>query len=325
MTQTTRCLITGLTGQDGYYLARNLLGRGLKVLAGVRPDHLAEARRLAAEELGPIELFELDLASEASCADLLRRAAPDVIYHLAAQSSAGISWREPVLTAQVNALGTLYLLEGLRRHAPAAAFVLAGSCDCFDHDAAREGGLTPATPFKATNPYAASKVMAHQLARCYRDSHGLRVSVAILFNHTSPRRPTIFVERGIVSQAVRVSRGLQERVALGSLATRRDWAWAEDVMEGFARLGLRAEPAEVVLASGQTRTTEDWVRAACAQLGLDPARHVQVDPGQLHLGDRPHTFGNIELARQLLDWVPTTSLEEMARRLIEAEQHALAG
>jgi GDPmannose 4,6-dehydratase len=317
-----RALITGLTGQDGYYLAQILRRDGVHVMGAIHHSDAAKAEQLSAE-LGPLDLVPLDLEDPASIDAAIERSRPDVIYHLAAQSSAGISWREPALTARINAMGTLYLLEAIRRHAPAARFVMAGSCDCFDHEVAGERGVTPETPFKATNPYAVSKVMAHQLTQCYRREHGLKASVAIFFNHTSPRRPEIFVERGIVRQAVRVSLGLAEAVVIGSMETRRDWSWAPDLMEAFAKMGMLEEPADLVLASGHTMTVADWVREAFAQLGLDPARHVRVDPGRLHPGDRPHTFGNIELTRSLLDWEPTTGLAEMVRREIEFDREDL--
>ena len=318
----TRTLVTGLTGQDGYYLARLLLGRGCHVTGAARPGELAAAQSVAAE-LGGLALATLDLTDPASIEALVAENQPQIIYHLAAQSSVKLSWDDPVATCQVNAMGTLHMLEAIRRHAPAAALVMASSCDCFDHEAASSRGVTPATPFRATNPYAASKVMAHQLVGCYREKHGLRASAAILFNHTSPRRPELFVERGIVRSAVRVALGLASEVVVGSMETRRDWAWAEDLMEAFARMGAMAEPRDLVLASGATHTVGDWVAETFHQLGLDSARHVREDSTRLHAGDRPHTFGNIEAARAALGWEPTTNLPEMIRRLIEADRAEL--
>jgi len=317
-----RTLITGLTGQDGYYLAAYLLGGGCRVLGAVLPAERPKAEALA-RELGPLEIHDLNLEDPQSAEALIAATHPDVVYHLAAQSSVGISWREPVMTAGVNAMGTLYLLEALRRHAPGAAFVMAGSCDCFDHDAAGAGGVTPETPLKATNPYAAAKVMAQQLTQCYRAHWGLRASVAVMFNHTSPRRPEQFVERGIVRQAVRVSLGLAEAVEIGSRETRRDWSWAPELMEAFAALGALEGPVDLVLAAGRTLTVDDWIHESFAQLGLDPARQVRIDPTRLHPGDRPHTHGNIELARERLGWAPQVGLAEMVRRMIEFDRHDL--
>lgn len=311
-----RALITGLTGQDGYYLARTLIARGIRVLAGVREIEMDLARGIA-NELGVEELLPCELDDQNSVEALVSVSHPDVVYHLAAQSSAGLSWREPVMTANVNSMGTLYLLESLRRHAPRASFVMAGSCDCYDHDAAGADGVTPRTPFKATNPYAVSKVMAHQLTQCYRRDHNMRLAVAILFNHTSPRRPEIFVERGIVRQAVRVKLGLADAVTIGSMETRRDWSWAPELMEAFAALGLMEDPEDLVLASGHTMTVADWVHEVFAQLELDEEKNLLVDAGRLHPGDRPHTFGNIQATRERLGWEPKVPLAEMVRILVE--------
>lgn len=318
-----RALVTGLTGQDGYYLARYLLSHGCHVTGllheatGHHPD--------PPHDLQPIDLARGDLTDPQSIDSVIQSHQPDIIYHLAAQSSVGLSWEDPARTAQVNALGTIHLLDAVRSHTPNAAFVFAGSCDCYDHEAAaRSGaGVTPDTPFMATNPYAASKIMAHQLTRCYRERWGLNASVAVLFNHTSPRRSVRFVERGVVHNAVRVALGLQDKVTVGSLATRRDWSWAEDLMEAFALLGALTEPADLVLASGQARTVGDWVREAFAQLGLDPARHCEEDPSQLHPGDRPNTYGNLELARQKLGWTPKVDFPEIVRRLIAHDRAQL--
>jgi GDPmannose 4,6-dehydratase len=311
----TRALITGLTGQDGYYLAQHLIRQGCRVTAGVRPVEL-ELGHAAARELGVAEVIPCELDQQDAVEAKVAQARPDRLYHLAAQSSVGLAWRDPVATCQVNAMGTLFLLEALRKHAPRASFVMAGSCDCYDHEAAGERGVTPQTPLKATNPYAVSKVMAHQMIECYRQEFGLNLSVAILFNHTSERRPEIFVERGIVRQAVRVSLGLAEAVTVGNLATRRDWAWAPELMAAFAAMGAMGGPEDMVLASGQARTVGDWVSEAFGQLGLDHGKHLRIDPSRLHPGDRQHTFGNIEATRRKLGWAPRVELAEMVRRLI---------
>lgn len=327
MTETTdtitgqRALLTGLTGQDGYYLAKYLLARGCRVASGVKKDELGLAAAIA-RELGPIEVHPCELGEQAAVDALVDQSDPDIVYHLAAQSSVGFSWKDPVVTAHVNAMGTLYLLDTLRQRHPKAVFVMAGSCDCFDHELAGPDGVTPATPFKATNPYAITKIMAHQMTQCYRQEYGLHASVAIFFNHTSPRRPEIFVERGIVRQAVKVSLGLAEAVEVGSLETRRDWSWAPDLVEAFARMGAMDAPVDLVLASGQTLTVGDWVRETFQQLGLDADKHLRVNPDRLHRGDRPHTFGNIEETCRRLDWSPATELKAMVGFLIEADRQA---
>ncbi len=317
-------LVTGLTGQDGYYLAKLLLGRGCELTALVWPGELEAARATAAELGGKLRVVGCDLADDAAVFAAIEARPPEVAYHLAAQSSVGISWRDPLTTARVNTMGTIHLLEGLRRHAPGAAFVMAGSCDCYDHEAAGAGGVTPQTPFLATNPYASSKIMAHEYTRYYRTQFGLRASVAVLFNHTSPRRPELFVERGIIANAVRVALGQAERVVVGDLTTRRDWSWAPEIVEGFALMGGLAEADEIVLGSGRTHAIGDWVDEVFELLGLDRERQLAVDPARCHPNHRTNTHGDISRARRVLGWQPRVGLAEMTRLLAEHDQRRLA-
>ncbi len=312
----TRILITGITGQDGYYLARLLKKQGCHVTGGARSTEMTAAERLN-NELALDAMLPCDLENESAAQEFIAAARPEIVYHLAAQSSVRNSWAQPLSTARTNALGTLALLEGLRRYAPSASFIMAGSCDCYDHETAGAAGVTPQTQFRVTNPYAASKVFAHQLTDCYREEHGLRAAVAIFFNHTSPRRNEMFVERGIVRNAVRVKLGLLPAVPIGSWETVRDWSWAPELMEAFAAMGAMEHPEDLVLAGGRTLTVRDWVLEAFRQLELDPQRQIVIDPTRLHPGDRPHTFGNIERTREVLGWTPQIELEAMVRNLIE--------
>lgn len=314
-----RVLVTGLTGQDGYYLAKLLVPRGCEIVALVHEAEMESGRKIQ-DELGPLQLQACDLKEPAAVDAAVERWRPEIVYHLGAQSSVQRSWENPLETAQVNTLGTICLLDAVRRHCAGASLVFAGSCDCFDHQAAGPGGLTPQTPLRATNPYATSKVMAQQYIQYYRQEFGLRASVAIFFNHTSPRRPEHFVEMGIVAGAVRVKRGEQEALVVGSLDTVRDWSWAPEIVDAFGRMGAMETPRDLVLASGRTRTVGDWVREAFAQLGLDVNRQVRVDPARCHPGDRPHTFGNIEETKRVLGWEPRMGLREMVRELIRASE-----
>lgn len=314
-----RVLVTGLTGQDGYYLAKLLGPRGCEIVGLVHEAEMEIGRRIQ-NELGAIELQACDLKEQSSIEAAIERWRPQIIYHLGAQSSVRRSWENPIETAQVNTMGTIYLLDAMRRYCPKAAFVFAGSCDCFDHEAAGGEGVTPQTPLKATNPYATSKVMAQQFVQYYRSEFGLRASVAIFFNHTSPRRQEFFVEKGVVANAVRVKRGELEALVIGSMDTVRDWSWAPEIVDAFARMGAMPKPMDLVLASGRTMTVGDWVREAFAQLGLDLNKHVQVDPSRCHPGDRPHTFGNIENTKKILGWEPKMGLSEMVSELIRASE-----
>ena len=322
--QPRRALVTGLDGQDGYYLTRHLLGRGIDVLATTHHRREGLSCPDFGRDLpGRLRVMPCDLADTGAVEAVLAEARPDAVYHLAAQSSVQASWSDPTATAETNAMGTLRLLEAIRRHQPEAALVMAGSCDCFDHDAAGGEGVTPDTPLLATNPYAVTKIMAQQMVQCYRQEFGLRASVAILFNHTSPRRHERYLERGLVRNAVRVKLGLAETVPVGSMETRRDWSWAPELMEAFAAMGEQEEPGDLVLASGRLLTSLQWVEEIFAQLGLDMERHMRIDPTRLHKGDRAHTFGNIKATRRRLGWAPRIGLADMVRRLIEHDMKEL--
>lgn len=313
-----RALITGVTGQDGYYLARLLLGRGWTVVGGVAA---AEIGAVAPAEASGWERVTLELTDAASVHAAVERTRPHCIFHLAAQSHVPTSWADPAATVDVNTVGTVRLIEGMQRHAPEAHLVVAGSSDCFDHASAPATGLTPESAWRAATPYAISKLAAMEVARRLREARGLRISVAILMNHTSPRRPAKFVERKIIREAVAVARGGQAEVTLGSLETKRDWSWAEDIVEGLRLMGEREMPGDYVLGSGELRSTGDWVRAAFARLGLDTSEHLKVDPSLLHQVDPPKTFGDIRPARRDLGWSPRVGFETMVDRLIEAEEH----
>lgn len=313
-----RAFVTGVTGQDGHYLARLLLWRGYRVVAGVRLVDGMESMR-AADDLPGLVLERFDLVDPPSVEEAIRRAEPDEIYHLAGISSVAETWKHPGRAVRTNLEGTVHLLEAMRLHRPSARLVFAGSADCYDHEAARETGIRPDGPPLCTNPYAITKSAAMQFVRRYREEHGLAASCAILMNHTSPRRPRPFVERKIVHGAVAIARGRARRLQLGSLETRRDWSWSEDVVEGLAALGAAPNAGDYVFASGETRTTGDWVRLAFERLGLDPDAHLEVDSRQLHKGDRPHTFGDIAPAARDLGWRPRTPFEEIVRRMVEAE------
>lgn len=313
-----RVLITGATGQDGFYLARLLVERGYSVIAGVRDPKSVRAASLSAE-IPRLKLVPLDLLDSDSVRSSFRAAQPDQIYHLAGKSHVTASWEAPEETLEINTLGTLHLIEAMREAAPEAHLVFAGSGDCFDHAAAPPTGITPSTPLRSTNPYSVSKSAAMQLIQCYRKQFNLRLSIAVLFNHTSPRRPGYFVERKIIGEAVEVSRGKREKVCVGSLETRRDWSWSEDIVKGLASMGAQREPGDYVLASGVIYTTGDWIRRAFDRLNLSMEKNLEIDPAQLHRGDRPHTCGDISLAREALGWKPETSFDTMVDRLIDAE------
>lgn len=313
-----RVLITGITGQDGYYLARLLLARGAEAVFGAAQEVDAPEARAAAEELPGLVLLPFELRSQSSIDEAVRRSRPDQIFHLAGISHVGTASRDPQATQEVNTGGTRRLLDAVHRLAPQARLIFAGSADCFDHGAAGPHGVTPATPRLCTNPYAVSKSAAMDLVARFREERGLHASVAVLFNHTSPRRPPEFVEMKIMRGAVAIARGEADSLRLGSMDSRRDWSWAEEIVEGLAAMASRETPGDFVLASGELHSTGDWVRAAFGRLGLDVDRHLVLDPGELHRGDRPYAPGDIRETIEALGWRPRTGLGEMVDKMLKS-------
>lgn len=293
-------------------------------MTGTVRDVDSDAARQLLHELPGLELVAMDLNRGKSIEAALEQTTPDRVFHLAAMSNVRQTWDEPARCVRVNLEGTAHLLEAMRRHAPDARLVYTSSGDCLDHAQAGPEGISPQTPMLSTNPYSISKAAAMQLLHRYREQFGLQASVAIPTNHTSPRRGNQFVEKKIVHEAVEVAAGKREKLELGSMEAKRDWAWAEDVVEGLAAMADREKPADYVLASGKIHTTGDWVRSAFAQLGLDLEKHLQLNTHQLHPGDRPHVKGDIRAAAQDLGWSPQTSLEVMVERLIADEKEKLA-
>lgn len=318
MSQLPTALITGAGGQDGYYLARLLLERGYRVAAAVREPRSASAKALS-EQLSGLEVVRFDLLSRESIEEALESVRPDEIYHLAAMSWVRETWDQPALAMETNTQGTLRLLESMNSIVPKSHLVFAGSSDCYDHQGAGPEGLTPHAPILCTSPYAVSKAAAQHLIECFRDQYALRASVAILFNHTSPRRPRRFVERQIVSGAVKVQRGEMEKLELGSMETHRDWSWAPDIVAGLAAMGRRSEPEDFVLASGELHTTGQWVRIVFERLDLEIEKHLLIKEGKAHGGERPHTFGDIGRTKDALHWAPTFSFERIVEEMIKAE------
>lgn len=310
--------MTGLTGQDGYYLSRLLLEAGHEVYAGVPASETRAAQAIQAE-LGDLRLVNLDLVDARSIDEAVSAVKPDRVFHLAAQSHVPTSWESPALTTEINSLGTLHLLTALSEHAPDARLVYAGTGDYLDHAQAPPTGLTPETPSLCTNPYAISKLAGAQFVQAFRATQGCRGSVAIMLNHTSPRRPPAFIEKKIVRASVAISEGREEKLVLGSLDTARDWSWAEDIVAALAKMAELDAPQDLVLGSGALRTLGDWVRICFERLGLHHETHLELDPSLLHRGDRTMTFADISCAESKLDWKPQKSFDEIVHAMIDAE------
>jgi GDPmannose 4,6-dehydratase len=313
----TRALITGVTGQDGSYLAELLVARGDEVHGVVRDE--AEAVTAG------VTMHYLDLSGE-GVADLTRELRADVIYNLAAVSSVFRSWEEPSVTARLNGLLVAELLaavDELRKTGHESRFVQASSAEIFG--AARESPQNEQTPIRPTSPYGAAKAYAHGLVGAYRAA-GMFASSVILYNHESPRRPEAFVTRKITAAAARISLGLQDRVELGNLDARRDWGWAPDYVDALSRAAGADRPGDFVIATGVAHSVEDFVRTAFERAGIDDWRtHVDLSEGLLRAGDAPEQRGDSSLAKAELGWCPTFGFEEVVNAMVDADLALLRG
>lgn len=312
-------LITGVTGQDGAYLADLLLKRGYRV-AGTTRDlgraGLANLLRLGIA--GNIRLVAMDGSDRRSVAGAIAEVEPDEIYALAGQSSVGRSFEQPAMTVESIVLGTLNLLEAVRTSARAMRLCHASSGECFGDlggSPAREGD-----PFRPASPYAVAKASAHMLVEHYRSNYGLFAVNAILFNHESPLRSEAFVTRKIVAAAARIAAGADERLRLGRLDIARDWGWAPEYVDGMWRMLQAPEPSDFVLATGQTNRLEDFVAAAFAEFGLEWTDHVDSDPSLIRPEDPSWSGGDPARAAAVLGWRAHFRMADVVRLLSAHER-----
>jgi GDPmannose 4,6-dehydratase len=321
-----RALITGITGQDGSYLAEHLLGLGYEVHGVVRrvaledPDQrLGRIRHL----LGRVRLHPATLECYASLLQVAGAAAFDECYHLAAQSFVAESFADGFSTMAVNVQGTHHLLESLRRLQPGCRLYFAASSEMFG--AAAEAPQRETTPFRPRSPYAVSKVAGLHLARLYREAYGLFCCGGILFNHTSPRRGREFVTRKVAAAAARVKFGLDREVRLGNLEARRDWGHAADYVRAMHLMLQQDQPEDYVVATGEAHSVRELCQLAFAAVGLDYRDHVRTDEGLLRPADVPLLLGDATQARQRLGWQPRTGFPDLVREMVRAELVSLTG
>jgi len=321
-----RALITGITGQDGSYLAELLLEKGYEVHGLIRRastfntsriDHLYEDPH---DEGARLFLHYGDLSDGARLVTLLHRIQPDEIYHLGAQSHVRVSFDEPEHTGDTTALGTTRLLEALRITEIPARFYQASSSEMF--------GATPPpqdedTLFHPRSPYAAAKVYAYWMTRNYRDAYGLFAVNGILFNHESPRRGETFVTRKITMAVARIAAGQQQELYLGNLDARRDWGYAPEYVEGMWRMLQADRPADYVLATGTSYSVHDFMQLAFEHAGLDWERHVRLDPRYLRPTEVDDLIGDASRAERDLGWKATVATPELVRIMVDADRAAL--
>jgi GDPmannose 4,6-dehydratase len=309
-------VITGITGQDGSYLAEWLLGRGYRVVGMVRRASTENFERIA-HIRDRIELRQADLLDQLSLIDLLQAVEPDEIYNLAAQSFVPTSWVQPVLTAEFDAVGVIRVLEAMRLVAPGARFYQASSSEMFGK--VRETPQRETTPFHPRSPYGVAKAYGHYITVNYRESYGLFACSGILFNHESPRRGHEFVTRKVTDGVARIKLGLASGLSLGNLAARRDWGFAGDYVQAMWRMLQQPEADDYVVATGQSHSVEELVEIAFGCVGLDWRAHVREDPALLRPAEVDHLVGDASKARRVLGWTPTVSFPELVEMMVRAD------
>jgi GDPmannose 4,6-dehydratase len=313
--------VTGITGQDGSYLAEFLLAKGYEVHGMVRRSSTEAFQRL--EHIRDDLLIHTgDLLDQRSLGDVLRACEPHEIYNLAAMSFVAASWNQPVLTAEFTGAGVTRMLEAMREVAPEARFYQASSSEMFGK--VREAPQNERTPFYPRSPYGVAKVYGHFITVNYRESYGLYCCSGILFNHESPRRGLEFVTRKVTHGAAAINLGLQDRLALGNLEARRDWGFARDYVEAMWLMLQQPEPDDYVIATGESHSVRELVDVAFARVGLDPDEYLERDPRLLRPAEVEHLVGDYAKAREQLDWYPRTGFEELIQHMVDADLELLA-
>jgi GDPmannose 4,6-dehydratase len=313
-------LVTGVTGQDGAYLAQDLLGLGYRVIGLMRrsasSDVIGERLRWLGI-LDQVELVDGNLVDLSSLIRVMQIYRPDEVYNLAAQSFVSASWQQPVLTGTVTGIGAVNVLEALRIARPEARFYQASSSEMFG--LIQEPTQNERTPFYPRSPYAVAKLFAHWTTVNYRESFGMHASSGILFNHESPLRGLEFVTRKVTDGVARIKLGLAKELALGNLEAKRDWGHARDYVKAMHMMLQQATPDDYVIATGRTTTIREMCRIAFAHAGLDYQAHVTQDRNLIRPAEVDVLLGNASKAHAKLGWSPTISLEDMIAEMVEAD------
>ena len=315
MTQR-RALITGITGQDGSYLAEFLLEKGYKVVGMVRRSSGDTFERIAHLQ-DRIDLREGDLLDQLSLITLLHDVEPNEVYNLAAQSFVPTSWAQPILTSEATALGVTRMLEAIRVVDRSIRFYQASSSEMFGK--VRESPQNESTPFYPRSPYGVAKVYGHYITVNYRESYGLFAASGILFNHESPRRGKQFVTRKITNGAARVKLGLARELRLGNLDAKRDWGFAGDYVEAMWMMLQQSKPDDFVIATGETHSVRELCEIAFARAGLDWRDHVVVDAAHVRPAEVDLLIGDAAKARRTLGWTPKVSFKELVEMMVDAD------
>ena len=317
-----KALITGITGQDGSYLAEALLHKGYEVVGMVRRSSTVNYERIAHIQ-GSIEFVNGDLLDQVSLIDAIKIHEPDEIYNLAAQSFVQTSFGQPVLTGETTALSVTRMLDAIRIVNPKIRFYQASSSEMFGKVA--EVPQTEATPFYPRSPYGVAKVYGHWITVNYRESYNLHASSGILFNHESPRRGLEFVTRKISYGAASIKLGLEEKLSLGNLDAKRDWGFAGDYVEAMWMMLQQEKPDDYIICSGMTHSVREFCDLAFGHLGLNYEDHVVVDEQFFRPAEVDLLVGDYGKAKRVLAWEPSTSFKDLVTMMVEADLALLEG
>jgi GDPmannose 4,6-dehydratase len=311
---TRKALITGITGQDGSYLAEFLLGKGYEVNGMVRRSSTINYERISHIQ-ERLTIIQGDLLDQNSLIEALRISEPDEVYNLGAQSFVPTSWNQPVLTGEFTALGVTRVLESIRTVNPKIRFYQASSSEMFGK--IRETPQNEKTPFYPRSPYGVAKVYGHWITVNYRESYGLFCCSGILFNHESPRRGLEFVSRKVTHAAARIKLGLQDKLRMGNLDAQRDWGFAGDYVEAMWLMLQQKEPDDYVIATGISHSVRDLIRATFDVLGLNWEEYVVTDPKLIRPAEVDFLLGDPRKARDRLGWEPRVSFEDLIRMMVD--------
>jgi GDPmannose 4,6-dehydratase len=316
-------LITGVTGQDGSYLAELLLSKGYRVVGVVRRSSTTPYERIA-HLVDRVELISADLLDQHSLVEAMAACEPDEIYNLAAQSFVQTSWTQPVLTGEFTALGVTRMLEAMRRVAPKARFYQASSSEQFGK--VLETPQRETTPFYPRSPYGVAKVYGHWITVNYRESYGLYAVSGILFNHESPRRGLEFVTRKVTDAAARIALGFQRELRLGNLEARRDWGFAGDYVDAVWRMLQQPAPDDYVIGTGETHSVRELCEVAFARVGLEWKKYVVQDERFMRPAEVDVLVADATKARERLGWMPNVDFRQLVEMMVDADlaRHRLA-
>lgn len=322
-TTLKKALITGITGQDGSYLAELLLEKGYEVHGLIRRSSSFNTARIDHIYQDPHQsdtrlfLHFGDLADDAGLVSVVGGIQPDEVYHLGAQSHVRVSFDAPVFTSDVTGVGTIRLLEAIRKVAPKARFYQASSSEMYGK--AREVPQSETTPFYPRSPYGAAKVFSYWVTVNYREAYDMFACNGILFNHESPRRGGTFVTRKITRAAARIKLGLQDKIYLGNLDAKRDWGYAKDYVEAMWLMLQHDKPDDFVIATGETHTVREFLDVVFSHLDMDYKKHVEIDPRYFRPTEVDVLVGDARKARTELGWEPKVTFEELARLMTDAD------